>query len=141
MMAMTTYVIFGIDMETDIGNYLKSYNGVRQGTSRIFDILERFSIPATFFFTGETARDNPETVKAVVRKGHEARLVINKKIVGDIAGLQPVSFRAPRRWQGQAQIEALEKHGRLIFRAHRADEWRGFPVRHLPGFLSGVADP
>jgi peptidoglycan/xylan/chitin deacetylase (PgdA/CDA1 family) len=141
---MTTYVIFGFDMETDIGSYLKSYNGVRQGTSRILNILERFSIPATFFFTGETARDNPETVKAVVRAGHEAgchglkhetvgdshfnmpgdcsilpeeaehRLILNKKIVGDLAGLQPVSFRAPRLWQGQAQIEALEKHGFLV---------------------------
>ena len=143
-MAMATYAIFGFDMETDIGSYLKSYHGVRQGTRKIFDILERFSIPATFFFTGDAARDNPETVKAVVRKGHEAgchslkhetvgdshfnmpgdisilpeeaeaRLVINKKIVGDIAGVQPVSFRAPRLWQGQAQIEALEKHGFLV---------------------------
>jgi hypothetical protein len=119
MMAMATYAIFGFDLETDIGSYLKSYHGVRQGTRKIFDIVERFSIPATFFFTGDAARDDPETVKAVVRKGHEARLVINKKIGGDIAGAQPGSFRAPRLWQGQAQIEALEKHGRLLFRAHR----------------------
>jgi len=111
-MAMATYAIFGFDMETDIGSYLKSYHGVRQGTRKIFDILERFSIPATFFFTGDAARDNPKAVKAVVRKGHEARLVINKKIGGDIAGAQPGSFRAPRLWQGQAQIEAPEKHGR-----------------------------
>lgn len=141
---MISYVIFGFDMERDIGGYLKSYKGVRQGTPTLLDILGQFSIPATFFFTGEAARDNPETVEAVVRAGHEAgchslkhetvgeshfnmpcdssilpeeaehRLVLNKTIVGDIAGVQPVSFRAPRLWQGQAQIDALEKHGFLV---------------------------
>jgi len=141
---MATHVIFGFDMETDIGSYLKSYQGVRQGTTKILDMLSSFSIPATFFFTGQTALDNPETVKAVVRAGHEAgchslkhetvgeahfnmpndssilpeeveaRLVLNKKIVAELAGEEPVSFRAPRLWQGQAQLEALEKHGFLV---------------------------
>jgi peptidoglycan/xylan/chitin deacetylase (PgdA/CDA1 family) len=135
------HIIFGFDMESDIGSYLKSYRGVRQGTPVLLEILRRNSIPATFFFTGEAARQNPETAREVARLGYdvgchslrhetvgdahfdmpgdipileeevEHRLELNKRIVQDLAGEEPVSFRAPRLWQGQAQLAALEKLG------------------------------
>lgn len=141
---MKTYVILGFDMETDIGSYLKSYHGVRQGTPVLLDILRRRGIPATFFFTGQTARDNPEVVREVAREGFEVgchslkhetvgdahfdmpgdipileeevahRLALNKRIVQELCGKEPVSFRAPRLWQGQAQLAALEKLGFLV---------------------------
>ncbi len=140
---MKTYVILGFDMETDIGSYLKSYRGVQQGTPVLLDILRRHGLPATFFFTGQTARDNPEVVREVARGGYdvgchslkhetvgeahfdmpgdipileeevEHRLRLNKRIVRELGGREPVSFRAPRLWQGQAQLAALEKLGFL----------------------------
>jgi hypothetical protein len=138
---MKNYILFGFDMETDIGSYLKSYRGVRQGTPVLLEILQRHGIPATFFFTGQTARDNPELVRELARLGYEVgchslkhetvgdahfdmpgdipileeevehRLELNKQIVQELSGSQPVSFRAPRLWQGQAQLAALEKLG------------------------------
>jgi len=138
---MKKYVIFGFDMESDIGSYLKSYRGVQQGTPVLLEILQRHGIPATFFFTGDAARGNPEAVREVARLGYdvgchslkhetvgdahfdmpgdipileeevEHRLAVNKRIVQELCGAEPVSFRAPRLWQGQAQLAALEKLG------------------------------
>jgi peptidoglycan/xylan/chitin deacetylase (PgdA/CDA1 family) len=135
------YILFGFDMESDIGSYLKSYRGVRQGTPILLEILQRHGIPATFFFTGEAARANPEVVKEVARRGYDVgchslkhetvgdahfdmpgdipileeevghRLELNKKIVQELCGTEPVSFRAPRLWQGHAQLAALERLG------------------------------
>ena len=39
---MEKYIIFGLDMETDIGSYLKTYNGVKNGTVKILEILNVF---------------------------------------------------------------------------------------------------
>ena len=140
---MKKYIVFGFDMENDIGSYLKSYRGVEQGTYVILDILRRYGVPATFFFTGEAARKNPQAVRDVAHQGHdvgchslkhetvgdahfdmpadspileeevEHRLELNKRIVQELCGTEPVSFRAPRLWQGQAQLAALEKLGFL----------------------------
>jgi hypothetical protein len=135
------YILFGFDMETDIGSYLKSYRGVQRGTPMLLEILQRHGIPATFFFTGEAARANPEVVREVARLGYDVgchslkhetvgdahfdmpgdipileeevghRLELNKKIVQELCGTEPVSFRAPRLWQGHAQLAALERLG------------------------------
>jgi hypothetical protein len=138
---MKKYIIFGFDMETDIGSYLKTYNGVKRGTGKIVRILERYGIPATFFFTGDAASSNPDILKAVAAKGYEIgchslrhetvgeasfnmpndspilegelenRLKLNVGIVRKLGGRKPVSFRAPRLWQGNGQIRVLEKLG------------------------------
>ena len=141
---MEKYIIFGFDMETDIGSYLKTYNGVRNGTGRILSILKKYEIDATFLFTGDTALNNPEKVIEVAEAGYEigchslkhetvgevafnmpndapileseleARLVENIRIVENLSKKQPVSFRAPRLWQGHGQIKILEKLGFLV---------------------------
>jgi len=138
---MTPYVVFAFDMETDIGSYLQTYNGVRRGTDRILDILGRHAVPATFLFTGDTALNNRDVVKKVAGLGYEVgchslrhetvgearfnmpgdrpiletevenRLRLNKEIVQEASGTEPRAFRAPRLWQGHAQITALEKLG------------------------------
>jgi len=138
---MKTYVILGFDMETDIGSYTKSYNGVMYGTKKIIDILTEFGATATFFFTGDAAEKHPEAIRDVRAAGHEVgchslkhetvgesafnmpndtpilesevshRLALNKELVKRSAGIDPVSFRAPRLWQGHAQILALEQQG------------------------------
>ena len=136
-----TYVVFAFDMETDIGSYLTTYNGVRRGTDRILAVLKKHGVPATFLFTGDTALNNRDVVQTVARLGFEVgchslrhetvgeahfnmpgdhpildtevenRLRLNKEIVQDASGTEPRTFRAPRLWQGHAQIAALEKLG------------------------------
>ena len=138
---MEKYIIFGFDMETDIGSYLKTYNGVKYGTERILSILKKYDIDATFFYTGDTALNNPENVIEVTKAGYEigchslkhetvgdvafnmpndapileseleGRLIENIRIVKELSKKQPISFRAPRLWQGQGQIKILEKLG------------------------------
>lgn len=138
---MKKYIIFGFDMETDIGSYLKTYNGVKFGTKKIISILKKHDIDATFLFTGDTALNNPEIVTEVSEEGFEigchslkhetvgdsafnmpndapileseleARLVENIRIVKELSKKMPVTFRAPRLWQGHGQIKVLEKIG------------------------------
>jgi hypothetical protein len=138
---MKKYIIFGFDMETDIGSYLKTYRGVQKGTDKILHILQKYDLPATFFFTGDTAKNNEEKVIEIAEKGYEVgchslrhetvgdasfnmpndnpileeelehRLKINREIVMKLTGKAPVSFRAPRLWQGQGQIKVLEQLG------------------------------
>ena len=138
---MEKYIIFGFDMETDIGSYLKTYNGVKFGTERILSVLKKYDIDSTFLFTGDTALNNPEKVTEVSKAGFEigchslrhetvgdsafnmpndspileseleARLIENIRIVKELSKEQPVTFRAPRLWQGQGQIKILEKLG------------------------------
>ena len=138
---MEKYIIFGFDMETDIGSYLKTYNGVKYGTSRIISILKKYNIDAIFLFTGDAALNNPEKVIEIAKEGFEvgchslkhetvgdaafsmpndnpileseleARLIENINIVMRYSKTQPVTFRAPRLWQGQGQIKILEKLG------------------------------
>ena len=138
---MKKYIIFGIDMETDIGSYLKTYNGVKKGTVKILKILKKYDIKATFFFTGEAALNNKNEVVEVSKANHEIgchslrhetigdacfnmpndnpileeelehRLRKNINMVMNITGKSPVSFRAPRLWQGTGQIKVLEDLG------------------------------
>ncbi|HOB22206.1 MAG TPA: polysaccharide deacetylase family protein, partial [Bacillota bacterium] len=64
-------VIFGFDMETDIGSWTPFYEGLVKGTPRILELLAKHGITATFFFTGEAAQKNPQVVKDVAEAGHE----------------------------------------------------------------------
>lgn len=138
---MTKYIIFGFDIETDMGSYLKTYKGVQNGTEKILEMLEKYDIPATFFFTGDAAANNEEKVIEIAEKGFEVgchslkhetvgdasfnmpndspileeemenRLRKNVSIVMSLTNKRPISFRAPRLWQGQGQIKVLEKLG------------------------------
>lgn len=135
------YIIFGFDMEQDIGGYLHTYDGVINGTGKILSILKKYDVEATFLFTGDTALQHPDKVVEISKLGHEAgchslkhetvgdvvynmpnhcpileseleaRLVENVRIVREITNKKPVTFRAPRLWQGQTQIGILEKLG------------------------------
>ncbi len=138
---MKPTVVFGFDMETDVGSWTPFYEGVVNGTPRILDVLNKHGITATFFFTGETARLHPEVVKTVDRAGHEVGChSLYHETLGDelfpIPGLKPVlpeechhrvevatdvvqqvhgkpmeSFRAPRLWGSTGMVNALEDLG------------------------------
>src|SRR6185437_6245621 len=134
-------VILGFDMETDIGSYTPFYEGVEHGTPHILEILKRHDIPATFFWTGHAAKVNPEMVIRVRDAGHEigchslyhetlgdpifplpnnwpvlpseiaGRLCENTRIVREVSGIKPLSFRCPRLWGSTNVLNVLEELG------------------------------
>ena len=136
-------VVFGFDMETDIGSFTPYYEGVEHGTPKILEILERHDIAATFFWTGHAAENNLKMVKRVRDAGHETgchglyhetlgdpifplpnnwpilpsevegRLREATRIVREISGVRPVSFRCPRLWGSTHVLNMLEKLGYL----------------------------
>jgi len=135
------WVCLGFDMETDIGSWTRNYEGLRRGTPRILDLLEKLGISGTFLFTGKAALTSPETVRAVLKKGHEvgchtlrhetigeelfelpgldplpasqvrANVELATKTVEEVAGVRPVSFRAPRLFGSTELVKALEGLG------------------------------
>lgn len=134
-------VVFGFDMETDIGSWTPFYTGLQKGTPRILEILDKHKITATFFFVGDAARQYPGIVRMVAQAGHEVGChTLYHETIGNeifpIPGLKPVlpeecfhrieiaaamvtkalgkkvtSFRAPRLWGSTAMVNALEDLG------------------------------
>ncbi len=134
-------VVFGFDMETDIGSFTPFYEGVRHGTPHLLDLLDRHGIRATFFWTGHAAENNPDMVRQVRDAGHEigchslyhetvgdplfplpnnwpilpseveGRLRVATQLVKKTSGVRPVSFRCPRLWGSTQVVRVLEKLG------------------------------
>jgi len=134
-------VVFGFDMETDIGSWTPFYNGLVKGTPRILDVLNKHSIDATFFFVADAVRQHPEILKMVDKAGYEVgchtlyhetlgdelipipglrpvlpeecfhRIEVATKIIEQSVGKKVVSFRAPRLWGSTAMVNALEDLG------------------------------
>lgn len=134
-------VVFGFDMETDVGSWTPFYEGVKHGTPVILDILARRGITATFFFTGDAARKHPDVVQAVKAQGHEIgahtlfhetigdslfdipgmmpilkeevprRLALCTEWIEQVAGVRPVSFRCPRLFGSTTVVNTLDALG------------------------------
>jgi len=134
-------VVFGFDMETDVGSFTSDYEGVKHGTPRLLSMLRKHDIKGTFFWTGHAAESNPEAAKMVRDAGHEigchglfhetlgdpifplpnnwpvlpdeveGRLRRATRIVKKVSGVQPRSFRCPRLWGSTKVVNALEKLG------------------------------
>lgn len=134
-------VLLGFDMETDIGSYTPYYEGVSYGTPYILEVLNKYKIRATFFWTGHAAENNKEMLNRVAAIGHETgchglfhetlgdpifplpnnwpilnnevegRLRTATDIVREASGNQPVSFRCPRLWGSTTVVNVLEKLG------------------------------
>ncbi len=134
-------VVFGFDMETDVGSWSPYYEGLVHGTPKLLNLLDEKDATATFFFTGDSARQHPEVVKDVDGAGHEVgchslyhetvgdpifeipgvkpllpeevpmRLRVATDWVEEALGSQPISFRAPRLWGSTAMLNALEDMG------------------------------
>jgi peptidoglycan-N-acetylglucosamine deacetylase len=71
VMRESLVVAFTVDLEPDCPPYLRGFRGIEQGTPALLDLLAAENVPATFFTTGEVATRYPETVKRLVRDGHE----------------------------------------------------------------------
>ena len=134
-------VVLGIDMETDIGSFTSGYEGVKHGTPRLLDIMGRRGVKATCFWTGHAAENNPAVVRAARDAGHETgchglvhetlgdplfplpnnwpifpfevegRLREATRIVEEVSGTRPVSFRCPRLWGSTKVVNVLEALG------------------------------
>ncbi len=138
---MSLKVIFGFDMETDIGSWTPFYEGLVHGTPRILEVLSEHGINATFFFVGQAAKLHPDIVKMVDKAGHEVgghslyhetvgdelfpipglkpilpeecfhRIEVATEMVRQVLGKALTSFRAPRLWGSTAMVNALEDLG------------------------------
>lgn len=138
---MSFDVVFGIDMETDIGSFTSFYEGVKNGTPNLLAIFKKYGIKSTFYWTGHAAENNKDMVKKVVAAGHETgchglyhetlgdpifslpnnwpvlpeevygRVSKATEIVKKTSGKKPTSFRCPRLWGSTAVVNALEKLG------------------------------
>lgn len=134
-------VLFGFDMETDVGSWGINYEGVTQGTPKLLKLYAEKGVKGTFYFTGESARLHPEVVQAVHAAGNEVgchslyhetvgdpifeipgvkpllveevpfRLKVATDWVTEVLGEQPVSFRSPRLWGSTAVCNALNDMG------------------------------
>jgi hypothetical protein len=134
-------VIWGVDAETDVGSFTPFYEGVRHGIPRLLEIFGDSGVSATFFFTGEAAKENPGSVKLVSENGHEVgchslyhetvgdelfpipgvkpllphevkpRLELATQWITEVLGERPVSFRCPRLWGSTNVVNALEELG------------------------------
>lgn len=134
-------VLLGFDMETDIGSYTPYYTGVQHGTEPILEILDKYGISATFYWTGHAAEHNPGKLLEVDQSGHETgchglfhetlgdaifplpnnwpilesevkgRLTIATEIIESITGKRPISFRCPRLWGSTKVVNVLEELG------------------------------
>jgi hypothetical protein len=134
-------VLIGIDMETDIGSFTESYEGVRHGTPHLLSVMRRHGICATYFWTGHAAEHNPAMVRRVRAAGHEigchsvqhetlgdplfplpnnwpvlpfeveGRIREATRMVRKASGTKPVSFRCPRLWGSTKVLNVLEALG------------------------------
>jgi peptidoglycan/xylan/chitin deacetylase (PgdA/CDA1 family) len=140
---MKATIVFGIDMETDIGSWTPEYRGIREGTLPLLDLFRRHGIPCTFFWVGTAARENSPQARQVAEAGHEMgfhslfhetvgdslfpipgvypilaeelehRLVLAKQMVREASGVEPTAFRAPRLFGGTNLVNVLERLGVL----------------------------
>lgn len=135
------HVIFGFDMETDVGSFTPYYEGVKNATVPLLDIYEKKGITGTFFYTGDAAIKNPESVIAVLDRGHEVgchslmhetvgdplfpipleisllpeevhnRLDKATQWIKEVSGVRPTTFRSPRLWGSTSVVNSLEDLG------------------------------
>ena len=134
-------IIISFDMETDIGSWTTGERGIKEGTPEVLRVLANHKTPATFLFTGREAQSNPKIVERVLSEGHEVgchsmyhenvgkavfempgsnfmleaevrgRLALATDVIEMVAGIRPVSFRAPRLFGSTGMINALEDLG------------------------------
>jgi peptidoglycan/xylan/chitin deacetylase (PgdA/CDA1 family) len=108
-----------------------------QGMPRLLELYSKYSVKATFFFTGYVARLKSELVRMASDKGHEIashglshtieqafdilpfetqvdHLKESKKILEDISGQEVISFRAPAARANYNLPLAMEEAGYKI---------------------------
>jgi peptidoglycan/xylan/chitin deacetylase (PgdA/CDA1 family) len=102
-------------------------DGPSESTPQLLEVLQRFHVPATFFWCGANVRRLPEVAREVVKAGHQIgnhadshnRLYLRsasfvkdevwraQRTIAETTGVTPVLFRAPFgvRWFGMREIQ------------------------------------
>jgi peptidoglycan/xylan/chitin deacetylase (PgdA/CDA1 family) len=110
----------------------------RRGIPRLLEIFARHGIPATFFFTGYDAEQNPDVVRRVIAEGHEVAahgylheswdLSLDEEerllrkthaILTELAGAPPLGWRSPG---GQKSARTLAVLRALGYRYDSSDK-------------------
>lgn len=108
--------------------------GPNVGTPRIFDLLEKHGLPASFFIPGYTAEHHPDLVREMVARGHEVGhhgylherpdfvdedeeeriMVRGLEVLESITGKRPRGYRSPA-WELKPNSPALLKKYGFIY--------------------------
>jgi peptidoglycan-N-acetylglucosamine deacetylase len=70
-LSATPQILLTIDTEQDCPPYLHTFRGITEGMDPLLALLQSEEVPATFFVTGQIARDFPETIRRLIAAGHE----------------------------------------------------------------------
>lgn len=110
----------------------KGQFGARIGLPRVLNLLDKYAIKSTFFVPGWTAERYPESVKEILRRGHEVAAhgymhenlgelksdleeaeVFQKSVdaLTAVTGQRPIGFRAPHWEFGQNTVPRLIRFG------------------------------
>ena len=138
---MNREIILSFDIEPDFGSWTSACRGVECGTPEILRILATHRVKATFLFTGREALAYPQLVAQVVAAQHEVgchtmyhetlgeavfsmpgdapvleseiagRLTLATETIERVAGVRPVSFRAPRLFGSTKMVQVLADLG------------------------------
>lgn len=105
--------------------------GPQTGVWKVLDLLERHSVPGTFYIPAYTARMHPEVLDAIKAAGHpvglhgylhrsldtmspeeeEQDLLRSQAVLSDMLGYRPTLYRAPSWELNRGTPELLVRHG------------------------------
>lgn len=123
-------------------NTNSQYDG-RVGLPRVLSLLDKHTVPASFFVTGATARFYPETIKQIVARGRheigvhgwiherprdvpadEERRLLARAIAAleSVTGKKPVGYRSPAWEFSDATLGLLKEFGFLYDSGMMADD-------------------
>jgi peptidoglycan/xylan/chitin deacetylase (PgdA/CDA1 family) len=120
-------IVLTFDIENDCG--LQSYKGLEIGLPQIIQLLNKYSVPATFFVTGEVAERFPDLIRTIGRKYevgchgyyHESFQKIDsgkvkilkqaKRLLEELIDTPILGYRAPYLRVTESLFIALKKLG------------------------------
>jgi len=125
------YVRFADRARGQLSELHQRLYGPQVGVWKVLDLLERHSVPGTFYMPAYTARQHPDVIRAFVRAGHpvglhgylhqaldtmspeeeEADLVRSQGVLADMLGYRPTLYRAPSWELNRRSPEILKRHG------------------------------
>jgi peptidoglycan-N-acetylglucosamine deacetylase len=156
------HVLITFDMESDIGSWTNDHVGCAKATPSILEVLSKYGIHSTFFFTGDAILACPNSAKHVKSAGHEIgchtlrhdsmgtpaydvpgilpilpeeipnRLKKATELIEEQVGVRPVCFRSPRGWASTEMFEVLEMLGYVADSSYLASYHRKYSLPYHP---------